>query len=64
MWNMLKYKISTTSNMGGFEKDCPVCKKKFTSLLEYTNHIGIDHKDIAPDEILKTNTEHKWSFNQ
>jgi hypothetical protein len=32
--------------------------------LEYTNHIGIDHKDISPDEILKTNTEHKWSFNQ
>jgi hypothetical protein len=61
---MFKYKIGAKNTMAGFEKNCPVCKKKFTSLLEYTNHIGIDHKDISPDEILKTNTEHKWSFNQ
>lgn len=49
--------------MAGFEKDCPVCKKKFTSLLEYTNHIGIDHKDIPPEQILKMNTEQKWTFS-
>jgi hypothetical protein len=45
--------------MAGFEKDCTVCEKKFTSLLEYTNHIGIDHKDMPPEQILKMNTEQK-----
>ena len=49
--------------MGGFEKNCPVCNKKFTSLVEYTNHIGIDHKDISPDQILKINKEDKWTFS-
>lgn len=49
--------------MGGFEKNCPVCGKKFTSLVEYTNHIGIDHKDISPEQILKLNKEDKWSFS-
>ncbi len=49
--------------MGGFTKDCPVCNKNFTSLLEYTNHIGIDHKDIPPDQILKMKKEQKWTFN-
>ena len=46
----------------GFEKICPVCKKKFTSLVEYTYHIGTDHKDIPADKILKMNKEEKWSF--
>jgi uncharacterized C2H2 Zn-finger protein len=49
--------------MGGFEKNCPVCKKVFTSLLEYTTHIGVDHKDISPEQILKMNTEQKWTFS-
>ncbi len=49
--------------MGGFEKNCPVCGKKFTSLVEYTNHIGIDHKDISPEQILNLNKEDKWSFS-
>jgi hypothetical protein len=49
--------------MGGFEKNCPVCKKAFTSLLEYTTHIGVDHKDIPPEQILKMNTEQKWTFS-
>ncbi|MDE1842048.1 MAG: hypothetical protein KGH95_00185 [Thaumarchaeota archaeon] len=49
--------------MGGFSKDCPVCGKNFTSLLGYTNHIGVDHKDIPPDQILKMHKEDKWSFS-
>jgi hypothetical protein len=56
-------KITLEITMGGFEKNCPVCKKKFMSLLEYTNHIGIDHKDIPPEQILKMNTEQKWTFS-
>ncbi|MDE1728335.1 hypothetical protein [Candidatus Nitrosotalea okcheonensis] len=62
-WNILKYKIDTCYTMGGFEKNCPVCGKKFTSLIEYTNHIGVDHKDIPPEQILKINKEDKWSFS-
>ncbi len=49
--------------MGSFDKDCPVCHKHFTSLLEYTNHIGKDHKDIPPEKILGMNKEEKWSFS-
>jgi hypothetical protein len=62
-WNILKYKIGFKITMAGFEKDCPVCKKKFTSLVEYTNHIGVDHKDIPPEQILKMNQEQKWTFS-
>jgi len=50
--------------MTGFEKDCPVCKKKFTNLLEYTTHIGTEHRDIPPERILKINKEEKWSFSK
>jgi hypothetical protein len=63
IWNILKYKIYTWYIMGGFEKDCPVCGKKFSSLVEYTNHIGVDHKDIPPEQILKMNKEDKWTFS-
>jgi hypothetical protein len=63
IWNILKYKICTHPFMGGFEKNCPVCNKKFSSLVEYTNHIGIDHKDISPEQILKMNKEDKWTFS-
>ncbi len=46
-----------------FEKDCPVCKKKFTSLLEYTTHLGKDHRDIPTESILKMDKEDKWSIS-
>ncbi len=49
--------------MPGFEKNCPVCKKPFTSLLEYTTHIGKDHRDIPAEDILKMNKEQKWSIS-
>lgn len=49
--------------MPGFEKDCPVCKKTFTSLLEYTTHIGKDHRDIPTEDIFKMNKEQKWSMS-
>lgn len=48
--------------MAGFEKDCPICKKKFTSLLEYTTHLGKDHRDIPIERILKVDKEDKWSM--
>lgn len=48
--------------MGGFDKNCPVCNKQFTSLLEYTHHIGTEHRDISPEKILKMNKEEKWTF--
>ncbi len=48
--------------MTGFEKDCPICKKKFTSLLEYTTHLGKDHRDIPIERILKVDKEDKWSM--
>ena len=45
--------------MGGFEKSCPVCNQKFTSLLDYTTHIGTDHKNIPPDKIFELGKEKK-----
>ncbi len=48
--------------MTGFEKDCPICKKKFTNLLEYTTHLGKDHHDIPIERILKVDKEDKWSM--
>jgi uncharacterized C2H2 Zn-finger protein len=45
--------------MGGFEKNCPVCNQKFSSLLDYTVHIGKDHKNIPPDKILELGKEKK-----
>jgi uncharacterized C2H2 Zn-finger protein len=50
--------------MAGFEKDCPVCNKKFTSLLEYTTHIGKDHKHIPPDRIIEMGKERKYSTRE
>ncbi|MFZ1077883.1 MAG: hypothetical protein WAN47_10690 [Nitrosotalea sp.] len=49
--------------MAGFEKDCPICKKRFTSLLEYTTHLSKDHSDIPIEKILKMNQEEKWSMS-
>ena len=49
--------------MVGFEKDCPVCKKKFTSLIEYTTHLGNDHRDIPTDRILNIGKEEKWTLS-
>lgn len=48
--------------MAGFEKDCPICNKKFSSLLEYTVHLGKDHRDIPIERILKMDKEDKWSM--
>ncbi|MGI0040904.1 MAG: hypothetical protein ACRD94_02950 [Nitrosopumilaceae archaeon] len=45
--------------MGKFEKTCPICNKKFTSLLEYTMHIGKEHKDIPPGHIFEFGKEKK-----
>ncbi|MGI0073764.1 MAG: hypothetical protein ACREA3_08130 [Nitrosotalea sp.] len=45
--------------MEKFEKECPVCQKRFTSLIEYMTHLGKDHKDIHPDRITKMNKEEK-----
>lgn len=45
--------------MGGFEKNCPICNKKFTSLLEHTIHIGKEHKDIPPWKIFGYGKEKK-----
>lgn len=49
--------------MPGFEKDCPICKKKFTSLLEYTTHLGKEHRDIPPERLMKMDREDKWSMS-
>jgi len=48
--------------MAGFEKDCPICNKKFSSLLEYTTHLGQDHRDIPIERILNMDKEDKWSM--
>lgn len=48
--------------MAGFDKDCPICQKKFTSLIEYTSHLGKDHKDIPTERILKMGKEDKFSM--
>ena len=45
--------------MGGFEKNCSICNKKFTSLLDYTMHIGKDHKNIWADKIFELGKEKK-----
>lgn len=49
--------------MARFEKDCPICGKRFTSLLEYTTHLGKDHSDIPTERILKMDKEDKWSMS-
>ena len=49
--------------MTGFEKDCPVCKKRFTSLLEYTTHLGTDHRDIPTDRLLSMGKEEKFGIS-
>lgn len=48
--------------MTGFEKDCPVCNQRFTSLIKYTEHLGKDHRDIPTDQILKMGKEDKWTL--
>jgi hypothetical protein len=48
--------------MAEFEKDCPICKQRFTSLLEYTTHLSKDHSDIPIEKILNMNKEEKWSI--
>lgn len=50
--------------MPSFEKECPVCSKKFTSLLEYTVHLGRDHRDIPTERIMKMDKEDKWSMSE
>lgn len=50
--------------MTGFEKDCPICDKKFTSLLEYTTHLGKDHRDIPVESILNMDKEDKWGISE
>ncbi|MGH2612642.1 MAG: hypothetical protein ACRDFB_06280 [Rhabdochlamydiaceae bacterium] len=49
--------------MTGFEKDCPVCKQRFTSLLEYTTHLSKDHGNIPTEKIFKMNQEEKWRLS-
>jgi len=48
--------------MGDFKKNCPVCDKKFTSLLEYTTHIGKDHRDIPLGKLFEFGKESKRSL--
>jgi hypothetical protein len=45
--------------MAGFEKNCPICNKKFTSLLEHTMHIGNAHKNISTGQIFECGKEKK-----
>lgn len=49
--------------MTGFEKDCPICKQKFTGLLEYAIHLSKDHSDIPTEKILNMDKEEKWSMS-
>jgi hypothetical protein len=48
--------------MGNFSKDCPVCKKNFTDIAEFMDHIKNDHKNIPPEKILGMGKEKTWSF--
>jgi uncharacterized C2H2 Zn-finger protein len=50
--------------MGNFQKDCPICNRKFTSLLEYTTHLGRDHRDVHPDRIKEIGKEKKYSIRE
>jgi uncharacterized C2H2 Zn-finger protein len=50
--------------MNSFQKVCPICNKKFTGLLEYTTHLGKDHRDIHPDRIKEIGKEQKYSFSE
>ena len=45
--------------MVGFEKNCPVCNQKFSSLLDYTMHVGKAHKDIPPNKLHELGKERK-----
>ncbi len=49
--------------MGGVRRTVLYVAKNSHSLVEYTNHIGVDHKDISPEQILKMNKEDKWTFS-
>jgi uncharacterized C2H2 Zn-finger protein len=43
--------------MVGFEKNCPACNQKFSSLLDYTMHVGKAHKDISPTKLHELGRE-------
>ena len=48
--------------MGNFSKDCPACKKNFTDLAEFMEHIKNNHKNIPSERIFGLGKEKTWSF--
>jgi len=48
--------------MENFSKDCPVCKKNFTDLVEFMDHIKKVHKNIPSNKIFDIRKEKTWSF--
>ena len=50
--------------LGEFKKECPVCQKQFSNLIEYMTHLGNDHREISPDRLVKLDKEEKWKFSK
>ena len=48
--------------MENFSKDCSVCKKNFTDLVEFVEHIKNIHKNIPSEKIFGVGKEKTWSF--
>jgi uncharacterized C2H2 Zn-finger protein len=48
--------------MENFSKDCPVCKKNFTDLVEFMDHIKKVHKNMPSNKIFGIGKEKTWSF--
>lgn len=47
-----------------FSKKCTLCHKEFHSLTDYMKHIREAHKDVSPNDFLKSNKEIKWKFRE
>ena len=48
--------------MENFTKDCPICRKNFTDLVEFMDHMKNAHKNIPSEKIFSIGKEKMWSF--
>ena len=43
-----------------FNKTCPICNQKFSSLIAYMSHIKNDHSKESPESFVRKPGELKW----
>lgn len=47
-----------------FSKTCNICKKDFSSLIEYMDHLKKDHKDVPRELLGDIGKEQRWGFRE